>query len=182
MPYQEANSSTLPTTKTVTSHAMVLQRRDNDGSMLIMGAVNGWNPSQTLALSDVFQLGAIPGPFDADSYGLPYEKVPGNVGSQSVSVTRYDLYEDLFEDAFATAQGRPLDELSNQVDPMEVQEVWRQPTPSLGDDNWGQRKYAVVYEGVWVSNVSRSYSASDQRIVNVNATFEYTRKRTESVD
>lgn len=172
---------TVPQTATVSSHAMTLRR-----NKVIIGAINGWNPSQTLAITDVFQLGStsLSGNFDSKSYGVPYEKVPGNIGGQTVQVQRYDLYQNLMEQAFGETApveglqkaGRPtntaLDMLSNQLSPDEMTEGWREPGSGLGQGPTAS--YQVVYRGLWISNLSRSYSANDQRVVNVNATMEYT--------
>jgi hypothetical protein len=94
--------------------------------------------------------------------GEPYEKVPGNVTGMSIDVQRYDIYTLQMELVFGTPR---LDMLSNQRNALEVTESWTRP------DN---TTYVDQYRGVWFSNLGRTLSSTGDRVVNVNATLEYT--------
>lgn len=162
-----------PNTKSITNHGMSLSATSGGvqalGGSRIVGAVNGWNPGQSLGVSEVFGFGQSPGN-PGQLYGVPYEKVPGNVGGMTISVNRYDLYTDLMEEAFGTAT---LDMLSKQINAFVAAENWQVP-----DANGGvQETYKKEYQGVWFSNIGRSYSATGDRLSNVSGTLEYTYTR-----
>lgn len=165
-----------PNTLTKTSHGMSLSALPGGaqaaGGRRVIGAVNGWNPSQSLDVTAVFEFrrgaGGGGGRFNPEGlYGVPYEKVPGNISGMTLQVTRYDLYSDLMEEAFGTPR---LDMLSKQINAFSASEDWQVP-----DADGGVREnYKRNYLGLWFSNIGRQYSADGQRTVNVNASIEYT--------
>jgi hypothetical protein len=151
-----------PVTVTQLNHSLTL-RTDNG---LTIGAVNGWNPTQNRTITAVYGFGTFeqPGPYGAQS-GEPYEKCPGNIGGQTIGVTRYDLYTRKMEQAFGTPD---LTMLSNQQVAFEAREFWRFPDNTIE---------VFAYQGCWFSNLGRNHAATGDRIVNVNATLEYVAKR-----
>lgn len=161
-----ARAVTPPNTRTQTSHAMTIHAK---GSMI--GAINEWNPEQTMGTTEVFEFGQVTGPY-GHQFGTPYEKVPGNISGQTIRVRRYDIYTAQMESAFGTIN---LEMLSS--DPgmanggtghLDLRESWHTPG--------GANDYTVLYKGCWFSNIGRTHSTTGDRIVNVNATIEYTQK------
>lgn len=154
---------TPPNTRTQTSHPLVILANG-----IPIGAINQWQPEMTLDVNPVFEFGSFTGPYGG-SFGQPYEKVPGNLGGMTIRVQRYDIYSQQMERAFGTAS---LDMLSNDPGQSETTGLFtlreRWATPRQAD------RYAIQYEGCWFSNIGRTYSTTDNRIVNVNATIEYT--------
>jgi hypothetical protein len=139
----------------------------------IIGAINEWNPEQTLAVNGVYEFGSVTGPYGTE-FGAPYEKVPGNIGGMTVRVRRYDVYASQMETAFGT-----LDLTMLSGDPgvpnggtghLDVRERWTLPASASSS------AYDNVYQGCWFSNIGRTLSTTGDRIVNVNATLEYTRR------
>lgn len=157
---------TPPSTKTQTSHALAIQANGQ-----IIGTINKWAPKQNLSVGEVFEFGQVTGPY-GKTFGTPYEKVPGNMGGMSISVGKYDLYEAQFERAFGSLD---LTMLTNETGTpgesgiLTLREVWAAPNPA--------QRYQVVYLGCWFSDIGRSFSTSDNRIINVDATVEYTERR-----
>ena len=137
----------------------------------MIGAINSWGPKQTLAITAVYEFGQVTGPYGYE-FGAPYEKVPGNISGQQIEVNRYDIYTAQMETAFGSAD---LSMLSN--DPgvanggtgiMDVRERWITPGNA--------HNYDDVYLGCWFNSLGRTLATSDDRIVKVSATLEYTRK------
>lgn len=164
-----ASITTPPNSRTQTSHAVTIHSSRN-GQMI--GAINEWNPTQSLGVTAVYEFGQVTGPYGS-VFGAPYEKVPGNITGQTVGVRRYDIYTAQMESAFGTAD---LTMLSN--DPgvanggtglMDIRERWVTP----GSTN----NYDDIYMGCWFSQLGRTLSATGERIINVNATLEYTHRQ-----
>ena len=78
------------------------------------------------------------------------------------------------EEAFGTYVGdgtrKSLSMLTQQDRPFRVYEQWRFP-----DDQGGSTE-KTLYRGCWFSNIGKNYRSDGDRIVNVNATLEYTRR------
>lgn len=155
-----------PNTQTQTSHAITIHA---NGQMI--GAINAWNPSQQMDVAAVFEFGQVTGPY-GHQFGTPYEKVPQNITAMSIEIQRYDIYTSRMEEVFGTAN---LEMLSS--DPgmanggtglFDVRERWTTPG--------GTNNYVVIYKGCWFTNIGRNHSTTGDRIVNVNATLEYTQK------
>jgi len=154
----------LPQTITATNHGLLLRVA---GTGETIGAIHSWAPSMNRTITEVFQFGDAgvgPGITSSTGPGEPYEKVPGNVTGMTVRVDRYDLYTKPMERAFGTVQ---LTMLSSQANPLVVHEFMYKP------DNTYE---TFAYQGVWFSQIGRTHSASDDRIVKVNAELQYTRK------
>lgn len=154
---------TPPNTRTQTSHPLVILANGQP-----IGAINSWQPEQTMDVNPVHELGSFTGPFGG-VFGQPYEMVPGNITGMTIRVDRYDLYSAQMERAFGTAD---LEMLSNDPgDPnvtglFTLRERWISP----------QARYAIQYEGCWFTNIGRTISSTDNRIINVNASLVYTAK------
>lgn len=156
---------TPPNTRTQTSHPLVILANG-----IPIGAVNKWNPQQSIDVNPVHEFGSFTGPFGA-TYGAPYEMVPGNITNLTLSIDRYDIWTSQMERAFGTTS---LDMLSNDAgDPnvtglFTLREKWATPN--------AQDQYAIQYEGCWFTSIGRTLSTTDNRIINVNATLVYTCK------
>ena len=156
---------TPPNTRTQTSHPLVILANGR-----AIGAINQWSPEQNLGVEPVYEIGSFTGPFGG-VFGAPYEMVPGNISGMQIRVQRYDLFSEQMEAAFGTTS---LDMLSNDPgDPnvtglFTLRERWVSPRAS--------ERYAIQYEGCWFTNIGRQISATDNRIINVNATLVYTAK------
>lgn len=156
-----------PNTKTQTAHAITIHANGQ-----LIGAINEWSPKQSMEVNAVYEFGNRTGPYGSDR-GAPYEKIPGNITGQTIDVTRYDIYTAQMENAFGL--GASLDMLSS--DPgmadggtghLDIREHWH--TPGGADD------YVIIYWGCWFSSVGRTIRTTGDRIINVNATIEYTRR------
>ena len=148
----QAGPRNPPNTFVRTSHALTIRARG-----LTVGMIQSWAPSMGRAVTACHEI-------NVAGDGSPTEKVPGVMNALTIQVTRYDLYKRRMESAFGTID---YGMISNQYDPIQVLELWRHPDQSM--EGW-------LYVGVWFSNLGRNYSATDGRVVNVNATLEYTRK------
>lgn len=141
-----------PNTLVRTSHALSLRSRG-----VTIGMIQSWAPSMARAVTACHEI-------NLAGDGAPVEKVPAVLSSLTLQVTRYDMYKRRMEAAFGTVD---FEMISHQSDPIQVMELWRHPDGSM--EVW-------IYSGVWFSNIGRNFSATDSRVVMVNATLEYTRK------
>ena len=141
-----------PSTTVRTSHAITIRAAGQT-----IGVIQSWNPGQNRGITAIYEL-------NTDTSGEPIEKSPGNVGGLTVSVSRYDLYNKRMENVFGTPDAQML---SDHKNPFQVVELWRFPDNSME---------TILYMGCWFSNIGRTYSATDARLVLVNATIEYTKK------
>jgi len=131
----------------------------------MVGAINSWNPTQSLAIGAVHEFGNVTGPYGVEA-GMPYEKIPGNVSGMTIEVNRYDIYTKRFEEAFGTLD---LTVLSNDPNAFDVRETWNAPDRA--------NSYGIVYMGCRFSRIGRTLTTSDDRIVKVGASLEYTRSQ-----
>lgn len=143
------NQYNPPDTNARTSHSLTLVANG-----VKIGLINNWNPQQSRTITPIYEI-------NSETSGLPLENIPGNVTGLTISVSRYDLWTSRMEQAFGTVD---LTMLSNQQAPIAVEEYWISPTG--GTEVWR-------YEGVWFSNIGRTFKSDDNRIVNVNATLSY---------
>lgn len=163
----------IPETIVRTSHSLTIKANG-----FTIGLINGWNPSIGRTITPIYQI-ATRGSFETGGgfvpSGDPVEKVPGNVTGQTIAVQRYDLYKTRVESAFGLQfVGNPdqdLMMLSNQLRGFTVEEVWEYP------DDQGGGTERLEYAGCWFSNIGRNYRSDGDRIINTNATLEYTRRR-----
>jgi hypothetical protein len=144
--------SNPPNTLVRTSHAITIRANG-----ITVGLIQSWAPSQNRTITPIYEI-------NAATSGEPIENVPGNVGGLTISVSRYDLYTKRMEQAFGTPDTAMLGDHNN---PFQVVELWRKPDNS-------QESY--LYTGCWLSNLGRTYSATDGRVVLVNSTIQYVRK------
>lgn len=141
-----------PNTKVMTSHAVTIRMRG-----VTVGVIQSWAATQSRAIEPCYEINVL-------SDGSPVEKVPGSLSGTTIQVSRYDLYSKKMEQVFGFAN---LVMLSEQHQPFQCLELWRFPD---------RRQEGYLYQGCWFSNVGRQLSASDARLVLVNASLEYTRK------
>jgi hypothetical protein len=151
-----------PGTYVRTSHSLTIRV---GGS--IIGLINGWNPTISRTITPVYQIAT---DFQGVRSGDPVEKVPGNVTGQTIGVQRYDIYKGRMETAMGTSD---LMMLSSQVDPFDVIEKWQFPQTTGRPE--GGVEY-ITYKGCWFSNIGRNFRSDGDRIVNVNASLEYTKR------
>lgn len=142
----------IPNTKVRTSHALTIRARGTT-----VGLIQSWNPTQGRTVTACHEI-------NLAGDGSPVEKVPGALTALTLQVTRYDLYKKRMEAAFGTVD---FDMISKQADPIQILELFRHPDNTL--EGW-------LYVGCWFSNLGRTYSSTDARVVQVNATLEVTRK------
>lgn len=153
-----------PNTTTKLDHSLTI--RSQTGQTI--GAINGWNPRQTRTITELYEFGQVTpgtGGVQPGGAGEPYEKVPGNISGMEIAVQRYDIYRSQMEVAFGTDD---LAMLSRQTDPFSVRERWVSPD--------GANDYSSIYDGCWFSDLGRTHDSKGDRIVNVSATLQYTRK------
>ena len=124
---------------------------------ITVGVIQSWAPAQNRAITPIYEI-------NVDTSGEPVENAPGNVGGLTIGVSRYDLYTQRMESAFGTPDVEMLGDHNN---PFTVLELWRFP-------NGNQE--GRTYTGCWFSNLGRTYSATDARLVLVNASLAYVRK------
>lgn len=160
----------LPVTRTRTSHALTIHAVSNKPSPSILGvgfrrgiigAVHTFSVSQGRQLEDVY---------DVDRYGNGEvaDVVPQNLTQRQIRVARYDLYTKLMEQVF----GDELVTLADQDSPFTLRTVWAEPGPIFNS-----RRRIYEYTGCWFQDLGRNASADDNRIVNVDATLVWTRRR-----
>src|SRR5690606_13235224 len=101
-----------PNTLVRTSHAITIRANG-----LTVGVVQGWNPGMNRGITAVYEI-------NVATSGEPIEKVPGNVGGLTISVSRFDLYTRRMESAFGTPDVSMLGDHNN---PFNVLELWRFP-------------------------------------------------------
>lgn len=156
-----------PNTRTQTAHAVTIHAVG--GGMI--GAINEWSPEQTMDVGAVWEFGQVTGPYGHEA-GAPYEKIPGNISGQTIRVTRYDIFTAQMEDAFNSLDLQMLSSnpgMSNGgTGHLDIREAWHTPG--------GTEDYFIIYKGCWFSNIGRTISATGDRIINVNATLEYTQR------
>jgi hypothetical protein len=154
-----------PNTVAQLSHAVTIRANGQT-----VGAINEWSPRHTRAVTELYELAdGTTGGF-APGVGVPFEKVPGNISGMTVEVRRYDIYPQQMEQAFTVAD---LTMLSNQNDPFECRETWTTPNNANG--------YFNRYQGCWFSDLGRTLSATADRVINVNATLQWTRRERGSI-
>lgn len=157
-----------PNTVTQLSHAVTIRVNGQT-----IGAINEWNTRMNQTVTELYELGVVtpgggPGGTTAQYAKLsgdPYEKVPGNTSGLQIDVRRYDIYMLQMERVFGTPD---LHMLSNQRNAFNVVEMWVTPN--------NVRNYFNHYQGCWFSDLGRTVSATGDRVINVNATLQYTRK------
>lgn len=151
------SGSRVPDTSIVTSHSLTIYAGSTNSPI---GLISSWAPQMTRDVAPVYEI-------NAQTSGLPYENVPGNVKGLTISVTRYDIWVKKMEEAFGTTD---LTMLSDQTTPFKVIEKWENKAGNSGES------FQYVYEGCWFTSIGRGLRSDDARIVQVNAALVYLRK------
>lgn len=142
-----------PNTRVRMSHALTIRARGQT-----VGLIQSFAPAaQSRDVAYIYEL-------NSATSGDPVERAPGNLKGLSINVSRYDLYTKKMETAFGTAD---FTMLSDQNEKFQIREVWRNPD--------GQIESYVYLECIF-SNLGRTYSATADRLVQVNATIEYLKR------
>ncbi len=144
----------IPNTTTATSHAIAISVNG-----VVIGMVQTWAPSQTRTVTPVYEI-------NPATTGEIIENVPGNIGGTTIQVSRYDLFSSRMEQAWGPAFDIQ-EMLSNQVDPLTIQEAWARPSGSTS---------MVIYTGCWFSSIGRNLAVQGDRIINASATLNYVKK------
>jgi hypothetical protein len=142
-----------PNTLVRTSHAVTIRANG-----ITIGLLQTFSPGMNRQITPIYEI-------NADTSGEPIENVPGNLGGLSISVSRYDLYTKRMEEVFGTPNSAMLSDHNN---PFQILELYRWP------DN---TKESYIYTGCWFSNLGRNMSATDGRVIMVNAQIAYVRKQ-----
>lgn len=156
--------TTIPYTSTVNNHGLTISTKGN-----AVGAITQWGVSQTRTATPVFEFGAITTGAGEDiqaAEGEPYEIVPGNLGGTDINIGRYDIFTDLFEDAFGTDA---LESLCFQRSSIRFLEHFATPD--------GVLDIRRVYYGSWFTSIGRRQDAKGDRISMVDARATYARSR-----
>ena len=144
----------IPNTTVRTSHAIAIRCEG-----LTIGCIVTWNPAQTRTVTPTYELNPV-------TSGEIYENVPGNIAGTTITVNRYDLFNKKMEQAWGI--GFDITMLSDQTQPLSIQEKWTNPDGST--ELW-------VYSGCWFTSLGRTISATGDRIINVSANLMYQKKR-----
>ena len=154
--------SPLPHTRTRTSHALTIHGI-GPGRRGIIGAVHVLNINQSRDTEDIFEVQSL-------GQGRPVDVVPGNLVGRTMTIARYDLFSRTMEQVFGKRKHELID-LTDQSHPFTLRTTWG--FPGLAG---GFRKSIFEYTGCWFQNLGRNISATDDRIVNVDATLVWTRR------
>lgn len=150
-------SRVVPNTRTRTTHGLTL--RDGRTGRLF-GAIHTFSPKQTRAVEEEFEI-------NRDSRGIPVDLVPQNLTSRTLGLSRYDLYTRVMEELFGTTE---LHILTDQRRPFRIRETWLAPA-TVAVLGAGPRIYEYI--DCWFTDIGRTLSASDDRIVKVEATLMF---------
>jgi len=154
-PPVKTTSTNAPFTNTATSHAIKIKVEGQ-----FIGRIQSWSPSQSRAVQAAYEINSV-------TAGDVAENIPGVASGLTLQVTRYDLYEARMEQAWG--EGFDLREmLCNQANPLRITEHWIKPSGEYT---------SYVYSGCWFTNMGRQMSVQGDRIISVNATIQYERKR-----
>ena len=146
-----------PRTFARTSHGITIRVNG-----ITVGLIQAWNPGQNRGMTAIYEL-------NAETSGNIKEHIPGNRGGQTISVNRYDLYTAKMEQAFGTLDFNLLSDVNAPFDVNEYSKRINEEGIVIATD-------VITYYDCWFSNLGRSYSATGDRLVMVNATLNYTRK------
>ena len=154
-PPEDRAATVAPNTSTATSHAIAIKV---DG--VLIGRIQSWSPSQSRNVQAAYEINAV-------TQGDVAENIPSVASGLTIQVTRYDLFDTRMEQAWG--DGFDLKEMiCNQANPLRITEKWVKPNGEYS---------AYVYSGCWFSNMGRQMSVQGDRIISVNATLQYERKR-----
>lgn len=100
----------VPFTEIRTSHAISIRVANK-----VIGRIQTWGPSQGRDVKLKYEI-------NATGTGAPIEAVPGVSTAQTIQVARYDLYTRKMEEIWGLPM--PLHMLTNQNDPLDIEEKW----------------------------------------------------------
>lgn len=135
-------------------HATVGTRRG------IVGMCYKLSFQQAVQTEDIFEI-------QPSSRGLPVDIVTQNLTTRTISASMFELNGRLFEDVFGT--GADLTLLSEASVNLALREIERRPG--------GRYVHTYQYDGVRITNFGRSMNADDDRIVRVEVSFVWQRRR-----
>lgn len=164
----------VPFTTSVTNHGLLIRFRGKP-----VGAITKWSTSQSRAEQAAFEFGNITtggggsGEDVLHEGGEPFEIVPGVGGAIQLSIDRYDIWGDRFEQAFGSLD---LTMLTRQKSPISLVEYWASPSEN-DDDEGGNLSFSNVYYGCWFTQLGRQQNAEGQKIVMANASLRAARIR-----
>lgn len=151
-----------PSTATRTTHALTIHAI-GPGRRGIIGAAHALSTTQSRTVEDVFEVQSL-------GYGRPADVIPQNLTTRTIEIQRYDLFKRSMEQVFGKGAWELVD-LTDQSHPFTLRTTWGEPGfPGL------TRKHVFEYTGCWFTNLGRTMSATDDRIVKVNATLTWTRR------
>lgn len=155
----------IPYTATVVNHGLIISTPTG-----AVGGITNWEVAQSRTATPVFEFGTKTAPVGDDigaAAGEPYEIVPGNLGGTNITIGRYDIYTEQFEEAFGTDN---LESLCFQRRSIRFLEYYTAPDQS-------QVNISRVLYGSWFTQVGRRQDAKGDRISMVNAQATYARSR-----
>lgn len=160
-----ATIPTPPNTSAQTTHALIIRAGGQ-----VIGAINEFNDNMSRGTTPLYELGNVTGKYSTEGphatvSGNPFEIIPGNISNTTISIQRYEIYLEPFETVFGTPD---LTMLSMQLVAIDIEEAW------VTFDATGN--YRNSYRGCWFSDRGRNKSATSDRVVNTNATVQYTSK------
>lgn len=100
----------VPVTELRTSHAISIRAANK-----VIGRIQSWGPSQGRDVKLKFEINAV-------GMGAPIEAVPGVATSQTLQVSRYDLFMSKMEEVWGLPA--PLFMLTDQFNPIDIEEKW----------------------------------------------------------
>jgi hypothetical protein len=148
-----------PLTDTASAHGITI--RTAKGRRI--ARIQSWAPAQNRIIDAEHEV-------DANATGEPIERVPQIVGTNRISVERYELYvRHIGEEFGVPVLGGASDmvSLANQIKPLHVRVIWRDPFGGI-------RGY--VYTNAWFSDWGITIGANDDRIIKARATLEFERR------
>ena len=149
----------VPESLTVVNHGLLLSF-DNK----VVGGIFEWGDSHAMTATPAHEFGAVTD--TAAESGEPYEHVQGNATGMELTIGRYDIWTARFERAFGSLD---LTMLTRQKKSWTFREYYNSPD--------GTQDFGHVYQKCLFTRTGRRQSAQGDRIVMVNASAVFTRKR-----
>jgi len=144
-----------PFTKVVSSHGLSIFVNGN-----VVGSIHQYEIGHSRDATHTYEFGGVTEVPLAS--GEPFDIVPGNAKGLDIKIGRYDIYTSRFERAFGT---QDLTMLTSQTLPIELRQFMASPDGTLNE--------SFRVESVWWTRLGRRFSASDNRIVMVDASAVY---------
>lgn len=148
----------VPNTRARLSHAYTI--RTSRGRLI--GGIYSVQASQGRTVDTEFEI-------DVNAHGEPADVIPQELNERTLSVSMWDLYSRVAEAAFTDFE---IEMLTDQASGLKVREVWRAPTGILNSSG-----AHYEYRNCYFTRLGRTVSATDDRVVKVNAEMIWTNKR-----